>query len=375
MKKIILLFVCCTAVLYAYATNNTTITGKLTDLRDGATLTLIPTGTHLQEDPVATAKVTNGEFKLETSLEEARTFLIVEGRIEMGRLMRIMIAPNDKMSITGTFSNPVIAGSEIHNEFVEKFINPRAAMDRRYAEIQEKHAEVNKRLSEVHGSAAALAELKASEEWKAYEKDDAGFFRYVSETIDKEIEKNAATFWGPLVLMAHTTFLTPDMVRYYNMFSDEAKNSFYGKAAAAGIFGIPAGQLAPAFTAKDADGNEHSLQSLLKGNNYVLVDFWATWCAPCRRFIPTLKELAAKYEDDGLVVVAISTDKDRNAWVNFLEKEPKPWLNVLDESGISKDYGVSGIPSIFLIDPQGKMVFGKLSGNDVVTQLAEVFGK
>ena len=74
-------------------------------------------------------------------------------------------------------------------------------------------------------------------------------------------------------------------------------------------------------------------------------------------------------------MVAISTDSDRNAWLNFLEAEPKPWLNLIDESSISKAYGVTGIPSIFLIDPKGKLVFGKQSGQGVVNKLAEVFGE
>lgn len=107
----------------------------------------------------------------------------------------------------------------------------------------------------------------------------------------------------------------------------------------------------------------------------MLLDFWAFWCAPCRKFIPEMKELANNYADKGLVVISISIDDKKNDWLKAVEEENMPWQNLLDESEIGNKYGVTAIPSVFLIDPKGKLDFGKQSGESLITKLEEVFGK
>ena len=374
MKKLFFLFACST-VLHAYPNNDeVTITGKLEGLPDGAKVTLVPGGTHMAEEPVAEAIVANGAFELKLSLHEPRVFYLTADSVR--GVVRLMAAPNDNITMTGTFAEPIITGSDIHKEYDEKFTTPRAAMNARKTEIDRQYADISRRLRDARrsGDTVAATEIMASEEWAAYEQAERDFFRFIREEIDKVVAENATTFWGPLLLMEHTSFLTPESERHYKMLSQEAKNSFYGRAMAAEIFGIT-GERAPAFTAKDANGNEHSLEALLKEGKYVLLDFWASCCGPCRRFFPTLKELAAKYADNGLVVVGISTDRDRNAWLNVLKEDPKPWLDVLDESNIGNAYGVTSIPALFLIDPQGMIVFGRQNGQSVVDKLAEYFEK
>jgi thiol-disulfide isomerase/thioredoxin len=364
--------------MFACKTNTTTLTGKIEDMTDGTEVRLIPGATHMQEEPVAEVVVANGTFKLTVTVEEPRLFYLQFLSPDSVRnFMSVMVAPGDKVTIAGTFADPIVTGSEMHDMYAEKFIKPRAEMNARKTAIDQKYADISRRLREAsrNRDTAEVARIRAGEEWKAYEREDDEFFRSIGPIVDKVVEENANTFWGPLLLLSHTTFLTPENERHYKMFSEEARYSFYGKAMALSLFGIPIGERAPEFTAKDVHGNEHSLQSLLKGDNYILLDFWATWCGPCIRFMPKLKELAEKYADKGLVVVAISTDKDKDVWQKFLEREPKPWLNLLDESNISKDFGVSGIPSLYLLDPQGRIVFGKQSGQSVADKLAEVFGK
>lgn len=378
MRKLIFLTTCtalfaCT-ILSAYAkSDKTTITGRLEGLKEGARITLVPGGTHMAEDPVAETTVTNGGFVIETTIEEPRLFYIRAEGVREG--IGIIAAPGDKVNVSGTFAEPVITGSKLQEEYDRKYVKPRAAMNKLHSDNQQKYAEIARKMGEArqNNDEKAVAEIIAGDEWKAYNKADADFFKYIGAEIDKIIRGNSDTYWGPLLLMTHTAYLSPENERHYDMFSEEAKNSFYGKAVAAELFGITGAALA--FAAKDADAVEYSLKSLLTGNNYVLIDFWASWCGPCRKFVPTLKELAAKYADKGLVVVSISTDTDRKAWLKAMEEEKMPWLNLLDESNISKVYGVSAIPSLFLIDPDGNIIFGKQSGQSVVDKLAKVFEK
>lgn len=372
MRKLLLPVLCAVFVSACAKDDKMTVTGRLEGLPDGTVMKLVPGATHKNQEPVAESTVTDGAFAFEQTLEEPRLFYIwaedIRGNIS------ILAAPGDKIVIGGTFAEPVVIGSKLHGEYVKKFIDPRAEMNKLHAETQSKYADISRRLGEArqNGDAAAETAIRESEEWKEAEKANSDFFRKMNEMLDKAIADNSGTFWAPLLLLSHTAYLTPENEEHYNMFSDEAKNSYYGKIVAEEIFGLVG--RAPAFTAKDAEGNEHTLEQLLAGGNYVLIDFWASWCGPCRRFVPTLKELAVKYADKGLIVVSISTDKDREAWLGALAEEGMPWLNLLDESGISDGYGVSGIPSLFLIDPQGELIFSKQSGPSLIDKLAEVFG-
>ena len=163
----------------------------------------------------------------------------------------------------------------------------------------------------------------------------------------------------------------------FNRFTERVRNSVLGSNAREEILSRKATQSgipAPAFTLNDKEGNPVSLESL-KGK-YVLLDFWASWCVPCRESMPHLKELYAEYHDKGLEILGISTDSDADDWKQALVEVDAPWLHVLDETPNKREssvvagvYGVHAVPTLFLIDPDGMMV-GKVEHDslDVVLQ-------
>lgn len=135
------------------------------------------------------------------------------------------------------------------------------------------------------------------------------------------------------------------------------------------------GAVAPNFTQKDVNGKSVSLSDY-KGK-YVLVEFWASWCSPCRAESPNLLKQYAAYKDKGFEILGVSVDSDKAKWLEAIKKDGLTWTQVSDlkgwESDARKVYGISGVPANFLISPDGKIVGAHLVGEKLNKQLAELF--
>ena len=108
----------------------------------------------------------------------------------------------------------------------------------------------------------------------------------------------------------------------------------------------------------------------------MLVDFWASWCGPCRKEIPNVKKQYELYKDKGFEVVSISMDKDEKAWKKALEEEQLPWPNFLDHEGVANLYHVKSIPAMYLLKPDGTIIAEGMDarGEALKKKLAELLG-
>jgi thiol-disulfide isomerase/thioredoxin len=125
---------------------------------------------------------------------------------------------------------------------------------------------------------------------------------------------------------------------------------------AAGAFAVVPGQVAPAFALPTASGDIVALDKFR--GKVVYVDFWASWCAPCRRSFPWMNEMQQKHGPRGFTIIAINVDKKRADAERFLAQFAAPFIVVYDEAGVTPNaYGVTGMPSSYLIDARGNVTF------------------
>ena len=139
---------------------------------------------------------------------------------------------------------------------------------------------------------------------------------------------------------------------------------------------LPVGSEAPEISLPNPDGKTLSLSSLR--GNIVLVDFWASWCGPCRKENPFIVSMYQKYKSQGFTILGVSLDDNSEAWKNAIQKDGLAWNQVSElkkwDSQVAKTYGVDAIPFSVLLDKEGKIIGKGLRGPDLENKIREALG-
>jgi thiol-disulfide isomerase/thioredoxin len=192
--------------------------------------------------------------------------------------------------------------------------------------------------------------------------------------------KKHPTSPASLYILKHLDDYYPDYDRiqpYFSVLSDELKGTKFGKSYGEMLAGLKNTRIsasAPEFTMSDTNGLPVSLSSL-KGK-YVFIDFWASWCGPCRAENPNVVNAYNQYNDKNFTILGVSLDQKKDAWIEAIYKDHLNWQQVSDlkywDNVAARMYSVIAIPQNFLLDPQGKIIAKNLFGRDLMIKLSEV---
>jgi len=140
------------------------------------------------------------------------------------------------------------------------------------------------------------------------------------------------------------------------------------------IRGVMVGGMAPEITLTDTSGNTVPLSSLR--GKYVLIDFWASWCGPCRQENPNVVRMYNKFKDKGFTIYSVSLDQAKENWLRAIRNDHLTWTHVSDlkfwQSAAAQLYGVNAIPATFLLDKDGKIIAKNLRGAELEQKLDEI---
>ncbi|WP_299664641.1 TlpA disulfide reductase family protein [uncultured Polaribacter sp.] len=206
----------------------------------------------------------------------------------------------------------------------------------------------------------SIKTLENSKKWRKLQLD-----------LALESEELAGLTYVPFNLKYFEMNELKTLIDNYSAFEDnpsyKSLKRFYEGAKRTAI-----GAQAPEFSLPNIRGKKISLSD--KKGKIVLLDFWASWCIPCRKEIPHLKKIHKKYKDRGFETVSISTDKKELDWRNAVKEEAMPWDQLLDnENDASKKYHIISIPQLFILDENGFIIGRNVRGKSLEKKMEELF--
>lgn len=373
MKKILIALMLQIPVL-VFAQNTFNLKGEFTNLKENKNIYLI----HVENDAekLDSAKVINGKFEFNIALAKpALAILLLD---HTGNDLNSKQSPKDFYRFFIDAGNATLTSTDSVAKAKLKGL-----------EIFDVHQQLIKSTIPIEEELIAL-----NKEFGSYPEDkrrDPKFALGFQDRYEALLEKRTAAI-AAFIINNPSSYVslyslsgdlaTDDMnvvlvENAYKGLSDDLKNTNMAKSI---LYKLDLakrtsiGVMAADFEAKTPEQIPIKLSSF-KGQ-YVLIDFWASWCGPCRQENPNVLRAYETFKDKNFTVLGVSIDEKEDAWVKAVKQDGLVWVQLLDRTAeIAKMYGINAIPKNFLVDPSGKIIAKNLRGSELMSTLQEVLGK
>lgn len=327
-----------------------------------------------------------GAVKLDSvQLAADGTFSIKGTEKDGGGFYKLIIADRQQVVL-------LAEGGETFNIQADGFAKDAQGNPGKVSIAGSKNMEYYAKIDQLMQAFSAKVTVWNEEYAKAEEKKDSKKIQEIQQSYAKAENERLSEIrrWIPemgtslVALFAANNFLNPDadlpILKKLAMDFEQVKptptiaQSFIGQVKR--MAGLSVGEEAPDFTLNDPDGKPITLSSLR--GKFVLIDFWASWCGPCRQENPNVVRMYDKFKDKGFSIYGVSLDKDATPWKAAIKKDNLTWLHGSDlkfwNSAVAQTYGVKAIPATFLLDKDGKIIAKNLRGPALETKLTELLG-
>lgn len=329
-----------------------TIKGKIEGIKKGRLYLLTQTSEETT-DTLGHCDFKRGKFTLQTTITEPLvTQLIVEGF--SGGFMLFAEPGVNYQAYLSNNEDFYIKGGNLNEAYVT------------HMSVSDSLNIIIKRLQERYDAMRASKKFRSASQINDSLRNEQNKLRELTATFldtNDNIIKAYTIYSNIIMRDANLT----ETRRLYNTLGVKSQSSQYGRLIEERIARMAkteGGAQAPDFTLPDLKGNPITM-SLVKGK-IKIIDFWASWCGPCRLNNPTLRKIYEKYHSKGLEIIGVSLDTNRESWEKAIEKDGLSWLNVSSLKGWKCDlvsqYSVKGIPALFILDEDNNIIATGLKG-------------
>ncbi len=362
MKKLLLVLTIAAAIFSCTPKNQFTITGKIEGLKAEKAFMARILNDSLQV--VDSSIITEGGFTFKGISEVPdRVFITFEG---VNDLELNAFAETGAITIDGNMDNPAeikVAGTPTQDLF------------NKYTDGLAPFQEELKKLTEAYYAARdAQDEEKMAQIIESYNAQDSLAGVYSQDFIKTNKESVVSAYIVARSLHAYEYEELAEIAKHFPENLNTVSYVKIIKEYVEKLGRVAVGQPAVDFTQNDAEGNPISLSSF-KGQ-WVLVDFWASWCSPCRAENPNVVATYNQYKDRNFTILGVSFDQNKAAWLKAIEDDNLTWTHVSDLKGwrnaVGEIYAIKSIPQNILLNPEGTIVAKNLRGEDLGKKLEEL---
>lgn len=339
-----------------------TIKGNIKGLEDGTTY-LMKYNKDGKFTKIDTSEIKDGKFQFEGKLKQPGIlFINLHGKPAIE-----IYAENSDITIKGkrdSLDNVMVSGSQVHEQY-DYFKDQIKALEEQQQELYPLFSEAKK-----NDNKKELNRLDSL--YDAIEDDKIKIIKqYIADNPKTPvslyaIRKHLVYYLDGKELEAQLSELDTSLHKFDTYKELAGRVDVLSKCAI--------GKKAPNFTLEDSTGKPVSLNDFR--GNYLLLDFWASWCGPCRRENPNVVRMYKKYNDKGFEVLGVSLDSKRDKWLKAIEEDNLTWTHVSElkgwDSKAGKLYGVMSIPHTLLINKEGIIIDKNLKGKDLKEKLMEL---